>query len=192
MSQARLIRAALATVCLLEIGRIAGIPGLELPGTEVATASSEGGNGVGLRIEHTLGAVNPRLDGVTRARIAHAILRCERDHALDPDLVLAVLLVESSARPDARSSKGAIGLMQVMPHMFAELPLPGNVAHIEANVEAGCLLLADNIRRLGEERGISAYFWGGSIQGDRYLRRVRSVQDTLALGPKTKDSSGDG
>ena len=36
-------------------------------------------------------------------------------HRLDPELVLAVMAVESSFRLDARSSVGAVGLMQVMP-----------------------------------------------------------------------------
>jgi hypothetical protein len=71
--------------------------------------------------------------------------------------------------------------MQVMPHMFRALRLPGNVAHIEANIEAGCLLLADNIRRLGEDDGISAYYWGRRIRGDGYLRRVRTVLERLSL-----------
>ena len=127
------------------------------------------------RIVSVLLARNPSLSPITSERIASAVLRCSREQALPAELVLAVLLVESGARPAARSPKGAIGLMQVMPHMFEELSLPGNVAHIEANVEAGCLLLADNIRRRGEEDGISAYFWGRRIQGQRYLRRVRTV-----------------
>jgi hypothetical protein len=66
------------------------------------------------------------------------------------------------------------------------------VAHIESNVEAGCLVLADNVRRLGEERGISAYFWGGSIQGEGYLRRVRSVREKLARAPRSSVSPSDG
>ncbi len=157
--------------------------GVELEGADRAARSDQ------VRIARVIGAANWRLDSETRVRIARAVLRCRTRQALDPDLVLAVLLVESSARPEARSSMGAIGLMQVMPHMFEELGLPGNPAHIEMNVEAGCLLLADNIRRLGEERGISAYFWGGSIRGDSYLRRVRTVMGGLARGTSRRTST---
>jgi soluble lytic murein transglycosylase-like protein len=124
---------------------------------------------------------NPRLGSVTSERIAEAVLRCHRDQELAPELVLRVMFAESSAEPAARSPKGAVGLMQVMPYMFEQLSIPGNVAHIEANVEAGCLLLADNIRRLGEDDGISAYFWGSRIRGDGYLRRVRSMLPDLVL-----------
>jgi soluble lytic murein transglycosylase-like protein len=133
------------------------------------------------RLEAIFLRANPRLGSGTSRRIADAVMRCGENQGLDPDLVVAVILVESSARPHVRSPKGAIGLMQVMPHMFRVLRLPGNVAHLEANIEAGCLLLADNIRRLGEADGISAYFWGRRIHGDGYLRRVQAVLEELAL-----------
>jgi hypothetical protein len=38
-------------------------------------------------------------------------------------------------------------------------------------------ILADNIRRLGESDGISAYFWGSDIRGVAYLNRVRAARD---------------
>ena len=91
----------------------------------------------------------------------------------------AVLVVESGARPWAVSPKGARGLMQVMPYMLQPMGMVGNLSTIETNVEAGCIILADNIRRLGEEDGISAYFWGSDIRGVSYLNRVRAARDRL-------------
>lgn len=44
-----------------------------------------------------------------------------RRHGLDPDLVLAVVSVESGFRPGAVSPKGAQGLMQLMPRTASEL-----------------------------------------------------------------------
>jgi hypothetical protein len=75
-----------------------------------------------------------------------------------------------------RSPLGAIGLMQVMPYMAEPLGLAGSLASIESNIEAGCWILSDNIRRLGEEDGISAYFWGSDIRGAVYLERVREAR----------------
>jgi soluble lytic murein transglycosylase-like protein len=121
----------------------------------------------------------PRLDPVLSRRIAASIARCGREQSLPPDLVLAVLMQESSGRPGAMSPKGAIGLMQVMPHMYEVLALPGSAAHVEANIEAGCRLLADNIKRLGEERGISQYFWGSANGNDLYLRGVQKLRRDL-------------
>ncbi len=122
---------------------------------------------------------NSRLDRGTVLRITRAVQGCERSHGVSPRITLAVMIVESNARPSAISPKGAIGLMQVMPHMFEDLGLAGNIVHIESNIEAGCILLADNMRRLGEDRGISAYFWGTQIGGDAYLSRVKAVRETL-------------
>ena len=97
-------------------------------------------------------------------------------YRLDPALVLAVITQESTARPWVRSEKGALGLMQVMPHMMVSLPIAGNGTSIETNIEAGCIILADNIRRLGEERGILAYFWGNKIRGVSYLEDVQAAR----------------
>lgn len=48
----------------------------------------------------------------------------------------------------------------------------GNLATVESNIEAGCFILAHNIKRLGVEKGISAYFWGSRIRGVAYLEKV--------------------
>jgi soluble lytic murein transglycosylase-like protein len=127
-------------------------------------------------IEDYLAGLNPQLSERQRARIAAAVLRSSARHGLDPSLVVAVMVAESSARPWARSTKGAVGLMQVMPHMHREMALAGGLASIETNVEAGCAILADNIGRLGEERGILAYFWGNNIRGGAYLERVEAAR----------------
>ena len=132
-------------------------------------------------IVRTLLAWNPRLGPVRSERIAEAVQRCGRDQELRPEVVLAVMRVESTVRPSAHSPKGAVGLMQVMPHMFEKLGLSGPLAHLETNIEAGCMLLADNIERLGEKDGISSYFWGSRIGGDGYLRRVEAVLEDLAV-----------
>jgi soluble lytic murein transglycosylase-like protein len=130
-------------------------------------------------VSSVLGDINPSLDPRTLARIGAAVIRYSSEYDLDPALVTAVIRVESSARPWVRSPKGAIGLMQVMPHMMTPMGLAGNAATIESNIQAGCAILAGNIRRLGEERGISAYFWGSKIQGVAYLEKVREARDQL-------------
>ncbi|NIR60269.1 MAG: lytic transglycosylase domain-containing protein, partial [Gammaproteobacteria bacterium] len=58
-----------------------------------------------------VGSVSPTLSPGELDRIGTAVVRYSRKYGLDPELVTAVLLVESSARPWARSPKGAIGLM---------------------------------------------------------------------------------
>lgn len=127
-------------------------------------------------ISRVLSRVNGQLSEPERVRIARAVMRYSTKYALDPELVTAVLMVESRGLPSARSPKGAMGLMQVMPAMLEPLGLAGNFTTVESNIEAGCLILADNIRRMGEGDGILAYFWGPNIRGDAYLVRVRAAQ----------------
>ena len=128
---------------------------------------------------------NPELSAADRRRIATSVKRCDDEQGLAPELVAAVIRVESGARPWARSRKGAIGLMQVMPHMVESMDLAGNLTTIEKNIEAGCRILADNIRRLGEDDGISAYFWGSEIRGVAYLSRVKQARAGLAQQPSS-------
>jgi hypothetical protein len=126
-----------------------------------------------------LESANPALSQRDIGRIATAVIRYSAKYDLDPLLVTQVLWVESGARPWVRSPLGAVGLMQVMPHMAEPLGLAGSLAAIETNIEAGCWILADNIRRLGEEDGISAYFWGSDIRSVAYLHRVREARAAI-------------
>lgn len=119
---------------------------------------------------------NPALSANEIRRTSVAIVRNSQKYGLDPILVTQVLWVESGARPWVRSPLGAIGLMQVMPYMAEPLGLAGSLVSIESNIEAGCWILADNIRRLGEEDGISAYFWGSDIRSVVYLERVKKAR----------------
>jgi soluble lytic murein transglycosylase-like protein len=130
-------------------------------------------------IAEVLRRANPTLSGAELDRIGHAVVRYSGKYELDPELVTAVMLVESSARPWAASPKGARGLMQVMPYMIRPMRMVGNLSTIETNIEAGCMILADNIRRLGESDGISAYFWGSEIRDTGYLSRVQAARARL-------------
>ncbi len=131
------------------------------------------------RVAANLRRVNPSLSLDEQRRIGAAVIRNAKKYDLDPQLITAVVLVESSARPWARSPKGALGLMQVMPYMAHSMDLAGNLTTIEANIEAGCAILADNIRRLGEDDGISAYFWGAEIRGVAYRDRVQKARERV-------------
>ena len=150
-----------------------------VPGVGAGSSRDSSDSALERGVIAALAAKAPRLDPALSGRIAASIARCGREQALPPDLVLAVLMQESSGRPGAHSPKGAIGLMQVMPHMYEVLALPGSAAHVETNIEAGCRLLADNIQRLGEERGISTYFWGSHGGNDVYLRGVQKLRQDL-------------
>ena len=156
------------------------LPSVSLAGGELAPeqaiVSSTGMRGA---LERSLALANPSLSLAEQARIVAAIDRYSAQYGLAPDLVMAIVLVESDARPWARSPKGAVGLMQVMPHMMRPMGLAGNLATVESNIEAGCFILAHNIERLGVKKGISAYFWGSRIRGVAYLEKVLEARERV-------------
>jgi soluble lytic murein transglycosylase-like protein len=61
---------------------------------------------------------------------------------LPPEMVLAVIDIESAFDPYAVSSAGAQGLMQVMPFWLDEIGRPGDrLVDIQTNLRMGCTIL---------------------------------------------------
>lgn len=61
---------------------------------------------------------------------------------LEPELVLAVIEVESNFDTYAVSVAGALGLMQIMPFWRDEIGRPDdNLIHLETNLRYGCTIL---------------------------------------------------
>jgi len=87
-------------------------------------------------------------------------------HGVNPMLVRALIQVESKFRPTARSRKGAMGLMQLMPSTVREYNLR-NPFEPKANIEAGIKHLKTLIDRFGSsiELGLAAYNAGpGAVE----------------------------
>lgn len=110
------------------------------------------------------------------------------------ELVEAMIEVESNWQPDAVSSKGAVGLMQLMPATAVRLGVR-NRFHIEENIRAGVMYLAWLLRVFqGDLRlAVAAYYAGErpilsrgleycSPDVYRYVARVGRVYCTKRLG----------
>ena len=67
-------------------------------------------------------------------------------YGLDHDLIRAIIQIESGGIPDARSSKGAIGLMQLMPETSSNLAV-SNPFDPKANILGGTKYLSRLIER---------------------------------------------
>jgi len=62
--------------------------------------------------------------------------------AIEPELVLSVIQVESNFNLFAISRAGALGLMQVMPFWLKEIGKPGdNLFRMQTNLRYGCTIL---------------------------------------------------
>jgi hypothetical protein len=81
-----------------------------------------------------------------------------RKHGLEPELVLAVVGVESAFRPKAVSSKGAQGLMQLMPGTAASLGVADALDPAQ-NLDGGVRHLGSLLTLYGGDvsRALAAY-----------------------------------
>jgi len=73
---------------------------------------------------------------------------------VDDDDVAAVMLTESCFDKRARSTAGALGLMQIMPATASDYGVqdPKRLLEVELNIEVGVRILADLVRRFGDHR----------------------------------------
>lgn len=110
------------------------------------------------------GAVQDRslLDGTPYGEI---IASMSLAHGVDPMLVRALIQVESGYRPKARSRRGAMGLMQLMPSTARAYKVR-NPFEPKANIEAGIKHLKSLIDKFkGVELGLAAYNAGpGAVE----------------------------
>lgn len=94
------------------------------------------------------------------------------------DLVRAVIQVESNFNPFARSSKGALGLMQLMPTTAAELGVL-NPFNVVDNIRGGVAYLRQLLDRYdnNEELALAAYN-AGPTAVDRHGTKVPPYRET--------------
>lgn len=108
---------------------------------ELQSAVDRGGSAAALQVieqrKHKLPAIDEYIDEVALA------------HQVDPHLVQAVIEVESAWNPKARSPKGALGLMQLMPETAARFGVRDPFDPKE-NVEGGVRYLRFLLDRFHE------------------------------------------
>jgi len=98
-----------------------------------------------------------------------------RRHRVPEDLFLALVRTESNFRPAAKSSKGAIGLAQLMPHTARGLGV--NPHDPGQNLEGGARYLSQQYRRFGDWRLALAAYNAGPEAVERY-RGVPPYRET--------------
>jgi soluble lytic murein transglycosylase-like protein len=136
--------------------------------------------------------------GSLEGRLGDVVAEHARRHDLSPDLVRAVIRVESGWNPRAVSAKGALGLMQLMPSTAAEYGV-SDPFDPEQNIRAGVAYLRKLIDRFDgkTELALAAYNAGpGAVEKygrtippyketQSYVRRIVSVTE-VRIGPRKR------
>lgn len=124
-------------------------------------------------------------------QLADVIYSESNKYGYDPMFVMAIILTESSFRKDQESSAGALGLMQVVPYVGADVAPRAGVAwdgsqtlhESESNIKVGTRLLFEQILKFGDvKKALVSYNMGETALRDlmkrhqplpkRYLRAV--------------------
>lgn len=162
---------ARAEIAVLTNGMTLKITARRVEG-DTAFLTLKGGGEMGVAValvrgvvpDEVLDEIVPGPGGDLQARAVEAARR----HGLDPELVLAVVAVESAFRPDAVSPKGAQGLMQLMPATARSLQVH-DAFDPAANLDGGARYLGSLVSRYDGDldRALAAYNAGpGAV--DRY------------------------
>jgi membrane-bound lytic murein transglycosylase B len=131
----------------------------------------------------------PTFQGSARLRdtaYADLIAAAAETHGVDPILVQALIQVESNYKPKARSSKGAMGLMQLMPSVARQYKVR-NAYDPAANIAAGVKKLKGLIETFRDtELALAAYNAGeGAVlkfngippyrETQNYVKKILSI-----------------
>jgi soluble lytic murein transglycosylase len=107
----------------------------------------------------------------------HIVVGHARNYELDAALLAAVIYRESEFDADARSSSGAIGLMQLLPdtakgiavHTGGSRFVVDDLYEPEINVRYGAFYLRRLLRKYGDERLALAAYNAGQTNVDEWL-----------------------
>ena len=124
--------------------------------------------------------IAPRVGDEERARELLQLVHYEARRAgLDPQLVLAVIDVESQFRKYAVSVAGARGLMQVMPFWVKQIGTPSHdLFDWRTNVRYGCTILRFYLDRENGNLANALGRYNGSLGRPEYPTRVMNAWRT--------------
>jgi soluble lytic murein transglycosylase-like protein len=134
-------------------------------------------------------APEPKREPLIPAQLAdkpftQLIQNAARDAALDPALVHALIYVESRYNPAARSPKGAVGLMQVLPETASRYGVVNPARSLEANLRAGTRYLSDLLLMFDSRLDLAlAAYNAGENAVQRYGLRIPPYAETRAYVP---------
>lgn len=125
----------------------------------------------------------PAVPSIERSEIDSYIESHSRRQQLDPELVRAVVQVESAYRPGAESHKGAMGLMQLMPETARQLAIEDPWDPNE-NVRGGTIYLRHLLDRFGGELELALAGYNAGPEAVQRFGGIPPYEETLAYVEK--------
>jgi soluble lytic murein transglycosylase-like protein len=112
-------------------------------------------------------------DSEERLYILRNVHREAKRADLEPELVLAVIQIESAFDPYAVSVVGAQGMMQVMPFWKKEIGRPDdNLINLETNLRYGCTILKHYLDKEEGRLAPALARYNGSYGSYKYSKKV--------------------
>ena len=137
-------------------------------------------------------STRPLAPRVVRERFESLVQEHASRNNLRPDLVRAVIQVESGFNPRARSPKGAMGLMQLMPATAQELGVQ-KPYDPDDNIRGGTIYLRRLLDRYdGNEQLALAAYNAGAGAVDKHGRAVPPYRETRDYVKKVGSFAGAG
>ena len=122
-----------------------------------------------------------------KAGYDEAVEEVSRTHGLESALLHAVISVESSYNPKAVSSKGAAGLMQLMPQTAKRYGVTDSFDPRQ-NLNGGARYLKDLLRMFDNDMSLAlAAYNAGENAVARYGNRIPPYRETLQYVPRVLD-----
>ncbi len=129
------------------------------------------------------------IDSMYPIKYEEYVDKAARDYNMDKALIYGVIRTESGFDPDAESTAGALGLMQIMPESFQWLQTIRGVEgkytnkdlyNPEINIDYGVYLLRYFYDRYGTEQTAVAAYNAGFVVGD-WLSNSKYSDDGIVL-----------
>lgn len=128
------------------------------------------------RVARALPAAPRRIVLISAERLAEVVQSQAAANQLDPDLVQAVIRVESGNDAGAVSHKGAIGLMQLMPTTAALLAV--DPWDPEQNVAGGTRYLRQLLDRFGDDMELALAGYNAGPEAVQHYQGIPPYEET--------------
>ena len=124
--------------------------------------------------------LKPTIEEKLAEKLSSSIVEKSLKYELEPELVTAIILKESSFNPKAKSKVGCKGLMQVYPKFHKEKLkvrniIPKDLYNIDHNIDVGCEILREYIDEHGDLKSALTKYSGYKTKKNKYVKEVLGI-----------------